>query len=71
MDNHYDVIIIGSGLAGITASYKLAKLNQKVLILEKENYLGGRTSSWNDNGMNIESGFHRHIGYYEEWAIYS
>lgn len=41
-------------------------MKKKVLLLEKENFLGGRTASWNDYGMNIESGFHRHIGYYKE-----
>lgn len=67
MKKKYDAIIIGSGLAGLTTAYKLSKANKKVLILEKEKILGGRTSSWNDNGMIIESGFHRHIGFYKEF----
>lgn len=67
MKEKYDVIVIGSGLAGLTTAYKLAKGNKKVLVLEKEKILGGRTSSWNDNGMLIESGFHRHIGFYKEF----
>lgn len=62
----YDVIIIGAGLAGLTTAYYLSKENKKVLVIEKEKFLGGRTSSWNDQGMIIESGFHRHIGYYKE-----
>ncbi len=62
----YDVIIIGAGLAGLTTAYYLSKKGKKILLLEKEKFLGGRTSSWNDNGMYIESGFHRHIGYYKE-----
>lgn len=62
----YDVIIIGAGLAGLTATYYLSKNSQKILLIEKEKFLGGRTSSWNDQGMMIESGFHRHIGYYKE-----
>lgn len=62
----YDVIVVGAGLAGLTAAYYLSKGKKKVLVIEKETFLGGRTSSWNDHGMVIESGFHRHIGYYKE-----
>ena len=32
----YDVIIIGSGVAGSTAAYKLAEAGNNVLVLEKE-----------------------------------
>ena len=37
----YDIIIIGSGLAGMTAANKLAKNGRKVLLLEAHNKLGG------------------------------
>jgi phytoene dehydrogenase-like protein len=37
----YDVIIIGSGLAGMTAANKLAKNGRSVLLLESHNKLGG------------------------------
>lgn len=67
MDKEFDCIVIGAGLSGLTAAYKLTKANKKVLVVEKESILGGRTSSWVDNGMYIESGFHRHIGYYKNF----
>ena len=35
---HYDVIIIGGGLAGLTAAIQLTKQNCGVLLLEKERY---------------------------------
>lgn len=66
MKKEYDVIIIGAGLAGLTAGLKLSKENKKILILEKENYIGGRTASWNSNDIHIEAGFHKHIGFYKE-----
>ena len=37
----YDTVIIGSGLAGLTAANKLAKLGHKVLVLEHHYNLGG------------------------------
>lgn len=61
----YDVIVIGAGLAGLTAGLELSERGQKVILIEKERFVGGRTASWNDNGMEVESGFHRHIGYYK------
>jgi len=41
INKSYDVIIIGSGLGGLTAANKLAKDGYKVLILEAHNKLGG------------------------------
>ena len=66
MKKKYDVIIIGAGLAGLTSALKLSKDNKKILLIEKENYLGGRASSWNSNNLFIEAGFHKHIGFYKE-----
>lgn len=37
----YDIIVIGSGLAGMTAANKLAKNGRTVLLLEAHNKLGG------------------------------
>lgn len=37
----YDYIIIGSGITGLTLAYYLSKLKKKILIIEKENYIGG------------------------------
>jgi phytoene dehydrogenase-like protein len=39
--DHYEVIVIGSGLAGMTAANRLAKNGRKVLLLESHNKLGG------------------------------
>jgi len=60
----YDVIIVGAGLAGLSCAYELSAKGKKVLVLEAHAYAGGRTASFMDNGMEVESGLHRHIGYY-------
>jgi menaquinone-9 beta-reductase len=38
MQTHYDIIIIGGGLAGLCAAKLLAQKNYSVLLLEKESY---------------------------------
>ncbi|MFC1532467.1 NAD(P)/FAD-dependent oxidoreductase [Thermodesulfobacteriota bacterium] len=40
MNNHYDIVIIGSGLAGLTAGLYCGRARLKTVILEKDN-LGG------------------------------
>ncbi len=39
------MIVIGSGIAGTSAAYDLAQNGKKVLILEADGYVGGRTKS--------------------------
>ena len=40
--NIYDTIIIGAGAAGLEAAYRLAQFNHTVLLLEKEERIGGK-----------------------------
>jgi len=44
MEDHYDVIIIGGGVAGLTAALHLAERGLKPLILEADERVGGRFS---------------------------
>ena len=42
----YDIIIVGSGLAGLTSTYEIYKLlpsNSKILLIEKEHSFGGNS----------------------------
>ncbi|WP_231688097.1 hydroxysqualene dehydroxylase [Bacillus sp. FJAT-18017] len=59
-----DALIVGCGLAGLSAGHELTRRGKKVLLLEREQVVGGRTSSYRLKGMHVESGFHRYIGYY-------
>jgi len=54
----YDIIILGGGIAGIYTAYKINKQspNTKVLLLEKENYLGGRVFTFHNKHMTVEAG---------------
>ncbi len=42
---HYDAVIIGSGHNGLVAAAYLAMAGQSVLVLERNDYLGGATAS--------------------------
>ncbi|HYG75230.1 MAG TPA: FAD-dependent oxidoreductase [Planctomycetota bacterium] len=61
----YDVIVVGAGLAGLSAGMELASKRHRVVILESRHVVGGRTSSWIEDGMPVESGFHRMLGFYK------
>ena len=51
-----DYIIIGSGIAGLHTAYRLEQQGKKVIVLEKESYVGGRMSSHFINGRFIDFG---------------
>ena len=44
--NHWDAIVIGSGMGGMTSAAALAKMGHKVLLLEQYKTLGGLTHSF-------------------------
>ena len=43
------VAVIGGGITGLTAGFKLSKFGDEVFIFEKENYLGGLTAGFKKN----------------------
>jgi monoamine oxidase len=54
----YDTIIVGGGISGLYAGLLILRKNPKhrLLILEKERYLGGRILTYTDKYMNVEKG---------------
>jgi len=44
----YPVLIIGGGISGISAAVELAEAGQEVVLVEKEEYLGGNVSRFNN-----------------------
>lgn len=58
--NHYDVVIIGSGMSGLYSAYKIKKMapSTSFVILEKykKQWLGGRTSNDTFYGSEIVTG---------------
>lgn len=55
----YDFVIVGAGIAGLTAAYFLAKLrNKKVLLLDSDEAAGGLLKSDDINGAFFDYGTH-------------
>ncbi|MBW6514171.1 MAG: NAD(P)/FAD-dependent oxidoreductase [Candidatus Syntrophosphaera sp.] len=52
----YDTIIVGGGMAGLTATAYLARAGQKVLLLEKNRELGGLVNSFSRDGFHFDAG---------------
>ena len=54
----YDFIIIGGGIAGLYTMYNILKKrpHSKILLIEKENILGGRIHTFTDKYMSVEAG---------------
>ena len=53
--NHYDVIIIGSGAGGGTLAYALASTGKRILILERGGYLPREKDNWDTRAVFIDS----------------
>jgi 15-cis-phytoene desaturase len=59
------VLILGGGLAGLTAAKRLSDKGFQVKVLEKREIYGGKVSAWKDDeGDWIESGTHCFFGAY-------
>lgn len=58
IDAHYDAIVIGSGLGGLTTAALMAKAGRKVLVLERHYTAGGFTHSFKRRGYEWDVGVH-------------
>eukprot|EP01083_Nonionella_stella_P106884 308898_1 len=52
------VIVIGSGIGGITAAAILSKMGKKVLVLEQHHKAGGCTHEFGMKGVPFDTGLH-------------
>ena len=56
--DHYDVIVIGGALAGLSSALMLADKGLSVLVLERHNLPGGIATSFVRGGIEIEAALH-------------
>ena len=56
MDDEYDIVIIGSGLGGLTAAGLLSRKGFKTLVVESRSRIGGRFSTFEYEGFKLPTG---------------
>lgn len=52
----YDTIIVGGGIAGLTAAAYLSRAGQNILLIERNNEFGGLVSTFKRDGFSFEAG---------------
>lgn len=63
------VLVVGSGIAGMTAATVLAERGYGVVLRERNDYLGGKIGAWTARGrtepsLEVEHGFHAFFRHY-------
>jgi choline dehydrogenase-like flavoprotein len=53
-DQHYDVIVIGSGAGGGTLAYRLAPSGKRILLLERGGYLPRERDNWDSTQVFVK-----------------
>lgn len=56
--NHYDVIIIGTGAGGGTLAYKLAPSGKRILLLERGGFIPREKDNWSSRAAVLQEKYH-------------
>ncbi|HVB33454.1 MAG TPA: GMC family oxidoreductase [Patescibacteria group bacterium] len=54
-ENHYDVIIIGTGAGGATLAWRLAPSGKRILLVERGGFLPREQDNWNSQAVFVEA----------------
>ena len=56
MSTFKNIVVIGSGFAGLCAASTAAKAGHRVILIEKNDQLGGRARVWRESGFTFDMG---------------
>jgi phytoene dehydrogenase-like protein len=62
-DARYDTVVIGSGASGLTCALALAQAGQRVLLAEKNDWVGGLSHGFSQDGFYWDHGGHIFLAY--------
>jgi choline dehydrogenase-like flavoprotein len=65
-DNHYDLIVIGSGPGGATLAHRLASGGKRILILERGDWLKRSAANWDPRKIFIENIYQARETWYDK-----
>jgi choline dehydrogenase-like flavoprotein len=66
MNNHYDVIIVGTGAGGATLAYQLAPSGKRILVLERGNFLPREKANWDPQVVLQASAYRNAESWYDK-----
>ena len=55
------IVVIGGGLAGLSAGYLLSKAGRQITVIEKDSTVGGLAKTVEHNGFRFDLGGHRFL----------
>jgi phytoene dehydrogenase-like protein len=58
MKTEYDAIVVGAGVSGLLSALALSKEGRRVLILERDDFVGGNLRTYTVDGYTVDTGLH-------------
>jgi phytoene dehydrogenase-like protein len=55
-NNKYDAIVVGGGIAGLTAAAYIARAGKSVVLFERQHKVGGLVQTFDRNGIYFDGG---------------